>query len=295
MPASPHAQLPSESRRESALRAQLASTQKQLRHADKLATVGHIAAGVVHEISNPLGCVFSNFAIMQGYVDDLLRIMLEREQARPRSAGPDSAARLQALRNECDLAILRHELPLLMEETRSGVARVSGMLRNLQDFTRSDSDEIWQWADLQQGIEATVAVAAAVIRQRAAVVREFGELPLLYCLPEQLNQVVMNLVINAAHAIGDQHGTITLRTGVEGGMAWLTVGDTGAGIAPEHLARIFDPYFTTKPVGSGTGLGLSLARDIVHRHQGRIEVASTPGQGSTFRVLLPLLPAGAGC
>jgi two-component system NtrC family sensor kinase len=133
--------LQSESQRESALRTQLASTQKQLRQADKLATVGHIAAGVVHEISDPLGCVFSNFAIMQGYVDDLLRLMLEREQARPRSAGPDIAGRLQALRNECDLAILRHELPLLMEETRSGIARVSGMLRNLQDFTRTDSTE----------------------------------------------------------------------------------------------------------------------------------------------------------
>jgi two-component system NtrC family sensor kinase len=274
------------------LRAQLARAQDQLRHADKVAKLGQIAAGIIHEISSPLGCVFSNFSIVQGHVDDLLRLRQHDERVQWDVHGADHLARLIAMRNESALSVLRHDLPTLMEETRAGIARVLTMMRNLQDFARTDNGQAWQWADLHQGIESTLAVAAAIIRPRADVVREFGQLPPVRCLPDQLNQVVMNLVVNAAHAIDSRRGTITLRTGVEGEQVWLSVGDNGGGIAPEHLARIFDPFFTTKPAGAGTGLGLSLVRTIVQKHHGRIQVESRLGEGTTFRIELPIAAGG---
>lgn len=271
-----------------ALRSQLAGALAQLRRADKMATAGRLSVGVAHEIGNPLGCVFSNFAILQGYVNELLGIVQHPERQQWGGAPADPARRLAAMRGETEMAVLRQDLPALMEETCAGIARVRGMLRNLQDFVRADSGLDWQWADLHQGIESTLALAAAVIRQRADLVRVFGKLPSVYCLPDQLNQVVMNLLLNAVHAIGPQRGVITVGTGVRDDAVWLSVGDTGSGIAPEHLPHIFEPFFTTKPAGAGTGLGLSLAADIVRAHGGQIEVDSHPGQGSTFRVLLPL-------
>ncbi|NHZ44682.1 sensor histidine kinase [Massilia aquatica] len=275
-----------------ALRCELAEVRAQLRQVDKLATVGHLSASAAHEIGNPLGCVFSNFIVMQGYVEALLEIVQQRGHNPYGPCGAEHDTRLAMLRREATLAGLRHDLPALMEETCGGLGRVRAILRNMQDFARSDGGAGWRWVDLHHGIDATLAVAATLVRQRADVVREFGALPPVYCSPEQMNQVVMNLVINATHAMGARRGTLTVRTGVQGERAWLSVSDTGAGIAAEHLPRIFEPFFTTKPAGVGTGLGLALARDIVQEHRGRIEVETSPGQGSTFRVLLPLRVAG---
>jgi two-component system NtrC family sensor kinase len=129
---------------------------------------------------------------------------------------------------------------------------------------------------------------ASEIKYRADIVKDYGEIPEIECLPSQINQVVMNLVVNAAHAMGETRGRITIRTGASDQEVWLEVADTGSGIAPETLKRIFEPFFTTKPVGKGTGLGLSLSYGIVHRHGGRIEVDSVVGQGSCFRVSLPV-------
>ncbi len=126
------------------------------------------------------------------------------------------------------------------------------------------------------------------VKYKADVVKEYGDIPDIECLPSQINQIVMNLVVNAAHAIGEQRGRITLRTGVADEEVWLEVADNGAGIARENLSRIFDPFFTTKPIGKGTGLGLSLAYGIVQKHAGRIEVDSEPGRGTTFRITLPI-------
>ena len=129
-------------------------------------------------------------------------------------------------------------------------------------------------------------MASNEIKYKAEVVKEYGQIPDVQCIPSQLNQVFMNLLVNAAHAI-EAHGRITLRTGVEGDDVWVEVADTGKGIRPEHVERIFEPFFTTKPVGSGTGLGLSVSYQIVQKHFGRIEVHTELGKGSTFRVVLP--------
>ena len=144
-------------------------------------------------------------------------------------------------------------------------------------------------ADLHKGLDSTLNVVANEIKYKADVVKEYGDIPEIECLPSQLNQVFMNLLVNAAQAMSDTgRGTITLRSGRVGDAVWVEVADSGAGIAAENLKRIFDPFFTTKPVGKGTGLGLSLSYGIIRKHGGSIAVDSVLGQGTVFRILLPV-------
>ena len=175
----------------------------------------------------------------------------------------------------------------LLRESRDGLERVKKIVADLKDFSRVDQAQ-WQDADLNAGIECTLNVVWNELKYKAEVVRAYDpSLPRVPCLPAQINQVVMNLLVNAAQAIAER-GVITLRTGHDAGWAWIEVEDSGGGMPPEVLKHIFDPFYTTKPVGKGTGLGLSISYDIVRKHGGRIEVASTLGQGSRFRVWLPV-------
>jgi signal transduction histidine kinase len=175
-----------------------------------------------------------------------------------------------------------------MRESKEGIERVRAIVQDLRDFSQVDSAQGWQWANLHQGIDSTLNIVASEVRPAADVVKAYGQLPEIECQAAQINQVVMNLVVNAAHAMGPQRGRITLTTGTEGDNVWIEVADTGSGIPPENLSRLFDPFFTTKPVGKGTGLGLSLSYGIVQRHHGRIDVSSRVGEGTTFRVTLPV-------
>ena len=164
------------------------------------------------------------------------------------------------------------------------------IVQDLKDFSRVDTSQEWQLADLHAGIDSTLNIVRNEIKYKAEVVKEYGQLPQVECLPSQLNQVFMNLLVNAAHAMKDkERGTITVRTGRRDDReVWVEVADDGSGIDPENLKRIFDPFFTTKPVGKGTGLGLSLAYGIVQKHQGAITLDSAPGRGTTFRIVLPV-------
>ena len=260
--------------------------QTQLVQSEKLASIGQLAAGVAHEINNPIGYIFSNFGTLQDYLDSLFQMLRAYEMAAV--ASPEVAADLKRLRQQLQIEFLKEDVPGLMRESKEGIVRVRQIVQDLKDFSRVDSVQEWQLADLHQGIDSTLNIVASEVRYKADVVKEYGVIPEIECLPSQINQVVMNLVINAAHAIGPERGRITIRTGCEGGKLWFEVADTGSGIAPEHLPRIFDPFFTTKPVGKGTGLGLSLSYGIVQKHHGRIEVESTLGQGTCFRVTLPV-------
>jgi signal transduction histidine kinase len=152
-----------------------------------------------------------------------------------------------------------------------------------------DANQEWVWADLHRGIDSTLNIVSNEVKYKADVIKEYGDIPDIQCLPLQINQVVMNLIVNAAHAIGDERGRITVRTGRDGAdHVWLEIGDNGSGIAPDTVSRIFDPFFTTKAVGKGTGLGLSLAYGIVQKHSGSIDVDTALGQGTRFRVRLPI-------
>jgi signal transduction histidine kinase len=262
--------------------------QGQLAQSEKLASIGQLAAGVAHEINNPIGYIFSNFGTLEVYLDKLFEMMAAYEEAEPDVSSPDVARRLRDLRERIELAFLKEDIPELMRESKQGIARVRQIVQDLKDFSRVDSAQDFQWANLHRGIDSTLNIVASEIRYKADVVKEYGDIPDIECLPSQLNQVVLNLVMNAAQAMGDARGRIVIRTGTEAGHVWLEVADNGAGIAPDTLTRIFEPFFTTKPIGQGTGLGLSLSYGIVQKHQGLIEVDSVVGQGTTFRVTLPI-------
>ncbi|HZX27734.1 MAG TPA: ATP-binding protein [Telluria sp.] len=270
------------------LNARLSQAQEQLIQSDKLASIGQLAAGVAHEINNPIGYIFSNFGTLQNYLEQLFR-MLDAYQQAEAEAPPATAQRLGALRADIELDFLREDIPVLMNESREGIVRVRHIVQDLKDFSRVDTSQEWAWANLHAGIDSTLNIVANEVKYKADVVRAYGDIPEVECLQSQINQVIMNLVVNAAHAIGPQRGKITLRTGtLDADHVWIDVEDNGSGIPKEHLGRIFDPFFTTKPIGKGTGLGLSLAYGIIQKHSGRIEVDSEVGRGTTFRLVLPI-------
>ena len=265
--------------------------ENQLVQSEKLASLGQLAAGVAHEINNPIGFVSSNLGSLAGYLQQLDQMLSAYRQAEEAIAAPELRKHLQSLRESIDLDFLQQDIPVLIKESKEGIGRVAQIVKDLKNFSRVDSDQQWQLASLQQGIDSTLNIVANELKYKADLVTDYQPLPEIECLPSQLNQVVMNLVVNAAQAIGPERGTITLRNGVDGERVWLEVSDSGCGIDQEHLAKIFDPFFTTKPVGQGTGLGLSLSYGIVKKHGGQISVQSQPGVGSTFRVELPIRQA----
>ena len=269
--------------------AELSDARDKLIQSEKLASIGQLAAGVAHEINNPIGYIFSNFGTLEKYLADLFAMLAAYEQAEPALAGTPTGAKLKAMREEVELEFLKEDIPTLMSESKEGITRVRKIVQDLKDFSRVDSAQEWVRADLHHGIDSTLNIVNNEIKYKADVVKEYGQIPDIECLPSALNQVFMNLLVNAAHAISAERGTITIRSGTEGDKVWVEVADNGGGIAPENLSRIFDPFFTTKAVGKGTGLGLSLSYGIVKKHAGQIEVKSQLGRGTTFRVTLPIV------
>ncbi len=269
------------------LNEQLTQAQQKLLQSEKLASIGQLAAGVAHEINNPIGYVHSNIGSLERYIEDLFKVLESYEQL-IRGSNHQATSDLETIRRDSDVEFLKEDIPALVRESKEGITRVKKIVQDLKDFSHVDSNDEWQWANLHKGLDSTLNIVGNEIKYKADVVKEYGELPEVECMPSQLNQVFMNLLVNAAHAIGPERGTITLRTGTDGTHVWVDVIDTGCGI-PEHLhTKIFDPFFTTKPIGKGTGLGLSLSYGIVQAHGGQLEVQSTAGHGSTFRVVLPI-------
>jgi two-component system NtrC family sensor kinase len=294
------------------LNQKLAQAHQQLLQSEKLAAIGQLAAGVAHEINNPVGFVLSNVNTLAHYTDELFLVLDAYAQLEtPGAAAFDTAldaatrARLQACRAQADLTYLREDVPVLLSESKDGLARVRDIVVSLRNFSRVDTASSWESTDLHHCIESTLHIINNELKYRAELVREYGELPEVECIASQINQVILNLVINAAQACsgadaGAQDpniGTITIRTGANleanpaampaGGSVWFEVADTGCGIAAENLPRLFEPFFTTKPPGQGTGLGLSVTYGIVQAHGGEIEVRSEVGRGTCFRVTLP--------
>ena len=264
----------------------LEEAHNQLLQSEKMASIGQLAAGVAHEINNPIGYVSSNLSTLHDYVARLLKVLAAYEAVEGELPGGEAHLQLAAVRDEADLGYLKSDIPALLAETEDGIARVRRIVQDLKDFSHADQGE-WVLADLHQGLESTLNVVNNEIKYKAVVVKEYGTLPMVRCRPSQLNQVFMNLLVNAAHAIEGQ-GTITIRTSVADDEARIEIADTGKGIPAHLLNRIFDPFFTTKPVGVGTGLGLSISYGIVQKHGGRIEVESELEKGSTFRIVLPI-------
>jgi hemerythrin-like metal-binding protein len=267
------------------LNEQLESAQSQLLQSEKMASIGQLAAGVAHEINNPVGFVNSNLGTLGKYIASIFKVIDAYAAAEARM-GSNTCPEVSQIKNTVDFPYLIEDIPNLLKESQDGLARVTRIVQDLKDFSHVDESN-WQHANLEQGMDSTLNVVSNEIKYKAVVIKEYCGLPDVECMPSQLNQVFMNLLMNAAQAI-ENKGTVTVRTGIGGEEVWVEVEDTGKGIPPENVNRIFEPFFTTKPVGKGTGLGLSLSYGIVQKHHGRIEVKSEVGRGTQFRVYLPL-------
>jgi signal transduction histidine kinase len=265
----------------------LATAQEQLLRSEKMASIGQLAAGVAHEINNPIGYVGSNLGTLQDYGAALLTLLEKYHEALFSEAPEVRRAEILQLRQQLDIDYIVSDLPSLLRESREGIERVTKIVQDLKDFSRVGRDQKMQPADLLQGLDSTLNIVWNDLKYKVRLEKHYTSLPLVECLASEINQVFLNLLLNAGQAI-EQRGTITLACGHEGDEVWISISDTGCGIPPEAMPHLFDPFFTTKPIGRGTGLGLAISYSIVAKHHGRIEVSSQVGQGSTFRVVLPV-------
>lgn len=283
-------QLEEEKQQQQLLIHRLEEAQNQLLQSEKMAGIGQLAAGVAHEINNPVGFIFSNLQSLQDYLSRMLKYIALLAKIVDKIPQPQVQQLKSDYINRNQLGMVLEDCPDLITESLEGAERVMAIVKSLKEFSHVDSTE-WEEADIPAGIESTLRILNNELKYRAEVVRHYDDdLPLLYCQPMQLNQVFMNLLVNAAQAM-DAFGRIEVCCKVVDGKLQIQVSDNGKGIAPENLKRIFEPFFTTKPVGQGTGLGLSLSYSIISRHKGSIQVHSAVGEGTTFTIDLPVRTA----
>lgn len=269
----------------------LKGTQEQLVQSEKLASIGQLAAGVAHEINNPIGYVHSNMATLAQYSENLLSLVKSYEKAFSSPHPEAHAAEVQNLSQSLDIEFVQSDLPQLIEESREGVERVRKIVQDLKDFSRSDAQDQFVKADIHRGLDSTLNIIWNDLKYKAQVVKTFGDIPLIECIPSELNQVFMNILLNAGQAIKDR-GIVTVSTSLDGDHVVIAIGDDGIGIPGDLLPKIFDPFFTTKPVGTGTGLGLAISYGLIKKHHGTIDVTSTPGEGTLFLIRLPVQQPG---
>lgn len=263
---------------------QVEATQSLLIQQEKLASIGHLAAGVAHELNNPIGFVNSNITALRDYVSELEAYInfLEGEI-------DESILKGQATH---DIEFILSDLPELVEESLEGISRVTNIVKSLKDYARVDIDNRVDY-NINEGLGATLTVSKNVYKYIADIREQLSEVPLLVVNGSQINEVLLNLIVNAAQAIeekdGKDKGLITVKTYTDMSYVYCSIKDTGMGIDEAHLSKIFDPFFTTKEPGKGTGLGLNIAYDIVvNKHGGELNVNSTVGVGTEFIVKLPI-------
>ncbi len=278
--------------------------QRQVLQTEKMASIGQLAAGVAHEINNPMGYVHANLYQVGEYLDDLGRVWARVQELRKAVAsGPANAAIADAARaldetaGDVDADFLIEDVGKAVRESLEGSERIRHIVQDLRAFSHQDTAERTP-ADLNKALDSTANIVWTMMKHTVTLQKQYAELPPVPCYPMQLKQVFMNLLVNAYQAVqardgeSDFRGEIRLTTRVADDGVSIDVSDNGVGIAPEQLSRIFEPFFTTKEVGEGTGLGLSTSYTLVRRHGGRLEVTSEPGRGTCFEIWLPLEPAG---
>lgn len=270
---------------------ELVATQNRLVQSEKLASVGQLAAGVAHEINNPLGYIKSNLATLGEYLRGIMALMTKYEELEAmvmQSGEPQLAAYAKTIKNQkedFDVDFVKEDTDQLLDESLQGVKRVARIVEGLKRFSHADHGKI-EPVDVNRNIEETMAVAYNEIKYRAEVNYDFGDVPPVKANPVLLSQVFMNLLVNAAQAM-DKWGRIDVVTRATGDSVTVKIADNGCGIEKENLGKIFDPFFTTKEVGVGTGLGLSITYGIIQKLGGKIEVESEKGKGTTFTLCLP--------
>jgi PAS domain S-box-containing protein len=263
----------------------LKDAQAQVVQSEKMASIGQLAAGVAHEINNPVGFITSNLNTLGKYSQWITEYLKYQDDLLA-SYGQDSSKDLIEKRKSLKIDYIIKDINDLITESLDGTDRVKKIVVDLKSFSRRDEPEL-VYSDINTCIESTLTVVWNELKYKAEVKKELGDIPKLRCFPQQLSQVFMNLFVNAAHAI-DNRGEITIKTWESDGYIHISIADTGCGITPEQKEKIFEPFFTTKEAGKGTGLGLSISLDIIMKHKGAIRVESAIGSGTTFIVDLPL-------
>jgi PAS domain S-box-containing protein len=274
------------------------AAEMELRQAQKLESVGRLAAGIAHEINTPIQFVGDNTRFLQDSFAGLQTLIHKYQELRHAAASgllsPDLLAAVRRAEEQSDCPYLLEEIPKALTQTLDGVSRVATIVRAMKDFAHPESKEKAA-ADLNKALLSTLTVARNELKYVAEVETDFGDLPLVVCNISDLNQVFLNLLVNAAHAIGEvvkgsgEKGKIRVRTVAEGKTVLITITDTGCGIPEDIRSKVFDPFFTTKEVGLGTGQGLAIARSVVvERHKGSLTFESEEGKGTTFYIRLPV-------
>lgn len=275
----------------------LEKTQAHILQSEKMAAIGQLAAGVAHEINNPTSFISSNLKTLLEYHSDLDVIindyrnlnnqLLESESVNgaAHSEIVELGLKIRDLEKKIDLDYICGDIRQLIEESSDGTERIKRIVSDLKDFAHPGEDKVMD-IDINKGIDSTLNVVYNELKYKAKITKSYEKLPIIRGYPQQLNQVFMNILLNAAQAIEDQ-GEITIETSLRENWVHIKISDTGSGIPPGNISRIFDPFFTTKDVGKGTGLGMNIAYNIVKKHHGDIHIESTPGKGSAFTVQLP--------
>ncbi len=275
------------------LEAEKKRTGVQMLQSEKMASIGQLAAGVAHEINNPTGFVSSNLKTLTDYQQDLVGLikLYKGLTSSLQDTGSDNhlpdklseaLKKIEDCENDIDLDYIMGDFTAILDDCREGVDRIKKIVIDLKDFAHPGEAEL-KIVDINKCIESTLNVVRSELKYKATVIKDYGEIPFVSCYPQQINQVVMNILVNAAQAIKEK-GEIRIATSEAGGMVEIVISDTGCGIPKENLLKIFDPFFTTKEVGKGTGLGMNVAYNIIEKHGGTIDVSSTVGKGTTFKI-----------
>jgi signal transduction histidine kinase len=266
-------------------KAKLERLQAQIIHSEKMASLGQLAAGIAHELNNPVGFIYGNMDVLAECVGGLTELLDYYDKSELNESVASGVARIK---ERIDYAAALEDLDLIVKDCREGAQRIRDIVQNLRTFSRLDEAEFKE-SDVHEGIDSTIRLLSRYYSSdNITLVRDYGNLPPVDAFAGQLNQVWMNLLVNAAQAVSGKGGEVRVKTRVEGASVVVSVTDSGGGIAPENLKRIFDPFYTTKPVGEGTGLGLSISFGIVERHGGTIAVNTHLHKGTTFSVTLPI-------
>jgi signal transduction histidine kinase len=278
---------------------ELKEMQSQLIQNEKMASIGQLAAGVAHEMNNPVGFVAGNFQALESYMKKILEllamhdVLLGQVETSGNSQLESAMESLDTYREDMQIDFILDDIKRLFEESKEGLDRTVNIIQNLRDFSRIDQPGSREEYNLNDGIRATLIVARNEIKYDTEVKTELGKLPQIHCHSGQINQVILNILVNAAQAIKSQEreekGIITIKTYAIEDKVTCEISDDGPGIPPDKISKVFDPFFTTKPPGKGTGLGLSVSYDIVkNKHDGELFVDSTAGKGTKFTMNLPI-------
>ncbi|MBC7920905.1 MAG: PAS domain S-box protein [Ferruginibacter sp.] len=266
----------------------LRSTQSQLLESEKMASLGQLTAGIAHEINNPINFISSNISPLRRDIESLKKVVRAYESVEGPASGPDRNGYVQRVKQEVEYEYVMDEIDWLLNGMREGADRTAEIVKGLRSFSRVDESQL-RLTDVNEGIESTLTLLQNKLKEGISVHKHYGALPLLEGHPSQLNQVFMNVLVNAIQAIRPGTGRIDVTTAYEGNHVTIAVRDSGRGMPEAVRRRAFEPFFTTKPVGEGTGLGLSISYGIVEKHAGSIGIRSEPGQGSELLITLPVV------